>query len=170
MPNPFLSTNQADVLTARYARKGIVIDTNILLLFLVGYIDPGKIEEFKLTCKYTKDEFLLLSRLVKGFEKIIITPQILAEVTNHLDNSKIGDEHVAKSIRAVLYGAGTKEKYFKKDDLIDNGFLSKFGFTDVSVLESAKNGKALVLTDDLKLTGLLRNMECDVLNATDLKN
>lgn len=62
-----------------------LLDTNLLAVFLVGQLGVGYIEKNKKTRNYTSDDFDLLVKLLGNFKDIIITPHILAEITNLID-------------------------------------------------------------------------------------
>ena len=51
-------------LIARYSRKGILIDTNILLLYFIGSFDPGLISSFKRTARFSVEDYETLLILV----------------------------------------------------------------------------------------------------------
>ena len=69
-------------LVPRYKSRGLLIDTNILLLFFVGLYDRSWVERFKRTRRYTAQDFDLLMEIVLRFDRIITTPHILSEVSN----------------------------------------------------------------------------------------
>lgn len=67
-------------------RDGIVLDTNLLLLYCVGLYDPFVISRFtERLSRYTVDDFRLLIRFTRLFKKIIVTPNVLTEVVNLID-------------------------------------------------------------------------------------
>lgn len=41
-------------------RSGLLIDTNLLVLFVVGTVNPGRIEVFKRTRKYNKSDYAVM--------------------------------------------------------------------------------------------------------------
>ena len=63
----------------QYRRKGIIVDTNLLLLVLIG--GTPSIAGFKRTSGYTTKDYKLLLNVIDQFEKLISTPHILAEVS-----------------------------------------------------------------------------------------
>ena len=67
-----------DPLLAKYRRKGVILDTNLLLLLLVGRFVPHAIGEFKLLQNqgFTSADFELLRRLVSTFSTVVVTPHI----------------------------------------------------------------------------------------------
>ena len=69
-------------LIARYRERGAVVDTNLLLLFLIGSYRVDLIRRFKRTQRYFPDDFHLLRRFLSEFRQIVVTPHILTEVTN----------------------------------------------------------------------------------------
>lgn len=76
----------------QYRRKGIIVDTNLLLLALIG--GTSSIVEFKRTCGYSDADYQLLLKVIDQFEKLVSTPHILAEVsnlTNGLHGNKLRD-------------------------------------------------------------------------------
>ena len=70
------------LLIEKHRANGLLIDTNILLVLLVGRTNPKRIPEFQRTQSCTADEYELLERLVSQFKTIITTPHLLTEVSN----------------------------------------------------------------------------------------
>jgi hypothetical protein len=62
--------------------SGLVVDTNLLLLFLIGRTNQNRISKFKRTQAYTIEDFDLLDRFMAEFKIPITTPHILTEVSN----------------------------------------------------------------------------------------
>ncbi len=68
-------------------RSGLLIDTNLLVLFVVGGVNPHRIENFKRTRKYTRADYDLLRRLLKEFYPLYTLAHVMAEVSNLTDLS-----------------------------------------------------------------------------------
>lgn len=68
-------------LVAKYGRRGLVIDSNLLILLLVGMTAKQSISSFKRTRMYSPEDFDLLVDFTKPFNKLT-TPNILTEVSN----------------------------------------------------------------------------------------
>ena len=60
----------------------VILDTNTLLLFLVGTASKDYIEIFKRTENFSKADFDLLIEVLDHAEQIFTTPQVLAETSN----------------------------------------------------------------------------------------
>ena len=74
----------------RYRRKGILIDTNLLLLFVVGSCNVKHIGTFKRTKKFIPADFEALRRMLGNFRRLVTTPNILTEVSNFLGQLPTG--------------------------------------------------------------------------------
>lgn len=156
-------------LVRNYAGKGILIDTNLLLVLIVGSVDPRQVLRFKRTRSYTPQDFKLLVRLIDRFRRIVVTPHILAELTNLLPTGKADALSAGYFTRLVEVLKAAREEHVAKDTMIDSPLLAKIGFTDLSMMEAANGGKYLVLTDDLAAAAYLRLNGCDVLNFNHVR-
>ncbi|MHC5611470.1 MAG: PIN domain-containing protein [Nostoc sp.] len=67
-------------LVRRYCQKGILIDTNILLLFLVGSVNQERINKFNRTQQFIPEDYKLLLAFIGSFQKLVTTPNILTKV------------------------------------------------------------------------------------------
>ena len=63
--------------------KGVVvIDTNLMVLLIVGSASRSYISRHKRLDGYTADDFDMLGLIIAEFSEIILLPHILAEVSN----------------------------------------------------------------------------------------
>src|SRR5438045_51552 len=90
-------------LVGKYRTKGILLDTNLLVLFFVGLLDPGRVSSFSRTKNhgFTKAEFSLLEKIVSSTSaKIITTPHILTE-TSGLIRSEFYDKVQQAALKII---------------------------------------------------------------------
>ena len=66
----------------RHCASGLLVDTNLLLLYLIGRTNRNRISKFKRTQAYTIEDFDLLHRFMAEFKTLITTPHVLTEVSN----------------------------------------------------------------------------------------
>jgi hypothetical protein len=71
-----------ETLLARHRAAGIIVDTNLLLLLLIGSHNPTLISSFKRTTRYTASDFHLLVETLALFSTLLTTAHILTEVSN----------------------------------------------------------------------------------------
>lgn len=72
-----------------YQRSGVLVDTNLLLVYFVGLYDTATgyriINAFRYTKgTYTAGDFEILLSFLQRFRTVVTTPHILAEVSNSL--------------------------------------------------------------------------------------
>ena len=77
----------AGAVIAKYRSKGALIDSNLLVLFLVGSIKKSRILGFKRTQDFTIAGFILLKNLINSFGKLFVTPHVRTQVSDLCDLS-----------------------------------------------------------------------------------
>jgi rRNA-processing protein FCF1 len=156
-----------DEVAARYRTAGLLIDTNVLLLYVVGSYDPGAIPRHKRTDRFVPADYALLLNVFDRFDRVVTTPHVLTE-TNSLAG-QAPEHHKAGIMRAFkVVAARLSEEYTPARVLADNPSFTRFGIADCAVLHEAR-GRHLVLTDDFRLTQLLQHQGTDVINFNHLR-
>ena len=150
-------------LIALYARKGILIDTNILLLYFVGTFDPDRILSFKRTAQFTLEDYRTLLLLLRPFERIVTTPNILTEVGNLSD--KLGASYL--QLFAEQIGL-MEEHYIDSRGIVAQEEFTRIGLTDTGIIHLSRS-EYLVLTDDFPLSQRLEKNGLDVINFNHIR-
>ena len=148
----------------RHHRDGAIVDTNLMLLYLVGRYDVNKIAKFRATRKYDASIFNLLAAILARFRTFYTTPNVITEGDNlsrQVDKAEWGA--ISRALRTLV--AGLSEVAFPSANLVNHAVHAKFGVTDCSILSLA-SGRALVLTDDLNLTVELERRGRPVVNLS----
>jgi len=153
-----------EALFQQYRGKRL-LDANLLLLFLIGTLDRTLIARFKRTAGFSEDDFDVLLNFVPLFRILITTPQLLTEVSslaNALPESlkPIWNRHLMQHAEQVLEVAKPSIELMRQP-----AFLA-FGLGDASIFATAQN--TLILTDDFRLSGLLRSRDLAVINLRDI--
>ena len=151
-----------ELLLTRYKNKGLLIDTNLLLLYFVGMYDPRRIPKFKRTMIFAVEDFYTLWNLFKFFDKIITTPNILTEV-NSLANQLATDLKPDFFSKFSEQLNTLEEHYVETTKVSVSVHFPKLGLTDSGILDLAKN-QYLVLSDDFRLVGYLGKQGIDAIN------
>ncbi len=149
--------------------KGLLIDTNVLLLLLVGSLDPKLTSQIKITANQGFDaaDFYLLRTYIGRFQKLITTPHILAEVSNHADKIKSGfRQQVTQQLIALIEVLDERIESAKVLSRSD-AFL-RFGLTDAAIGRLATKD-VCVLTVDLPLAGYLQKAGVAAINFNHLR-
>ena len=154
-------------LVEKYARRGIVVDTNLLLLLFIGCTNRDRIQRFSRTEKFTQSDYDILGSFLNNFSKIIVTPNILTEVNSMLNH--LGDPERSQCAR--LFGqliSNYDEQYVVSQEVSRQESFVRFGLTDCGIMNVAKD-QYLVITEDLKLACHLQSMGIDVVNFNHIR-
>ena len=127
-------------------RAGILIDTNLLVLFVVGRVNRARIETFKRTRQYTLADYNLLVWALAQFTVVYTVPHILAEVSNLTDLAGFEGFHARRILRQ-----------------------ERLGLVDAVIGEAARAHHCGVLTDDFALYQLLSRESVSVVSFSQLR-
>ncbi|MFH1417334.1 MAG: hypothetical protein ABII12_03500 [Planctomycetota bacterium] len=145
-----------------------MVDTNLLLLYGVGLFDKSLITTFKRTNKYTVADFELVSGVARKCARLITTPHILSEVSNlALGRLRDTQPKCLESFVSLIQEA--HELHIEKDVILAADTFRSFGIPDAGIVELARRGGYLVLTDDFPLAGYLQSHDYPVLNLNHLR-
>ncbi len=149
-------------LIQKYRSKGVLVDTNLLLLFIVGSLNPQLIPQISRTSKYSIKDFQLVESFIEYFGVRVTTPHILAETSNLIGRSKGMHNALGSFIRIVV------EEHTSAASIVDETFFPEFGITDTAML-AISSGKYLVLTDDGPIYGFLLNHGVEAISLSTLR-
>jgi hypothetical protein len=154
-----------DDLIRRHRDSGILIDTNLLLVFLMALWNEKVTLDFKRTQGYTADELTYLKLIVGEFQQWIVTPSVLAEVSNlagQLPHDKRNSFFAFLS--KVLANGPFVERFTELPKVVDDGScFARLGFTDASIERLGASGIP-VLTDDAVLYVRLQQQSIESFN------
>lgn len=159
--------DEIKALLVRYRTLGLLIDTNILLLYVVGLTNRERISRFKRTCQFIPEDFDLLAQIIGSFQTVVTTPNILTEVNGFIN--QLGEPERSRCM--ALFGQAIerlREDYQVSAALAQLPEFQRFGLTDCSMTNLACH-RYLVLTDDLKLTAHLHAQRIDVVNFNNIR-
>ncbi len=160
-----MNSEQPWLTAARAA--GLLVDTNLLVLFAVGTVNRNRIEQFKRTRQYTKADYDLLLRVLEQFTPLYTVAHVLAEVSNLTDLS--GSERL--QVREVLKRTISllKEPEMPSSRAAEHRLYAGLGLVDAAIATIARDHNCAVLTDDLDLYLSLHRDEVPVFNFTHLR-
>jgi rRNA-processing protein FCF1 len=146
------------------AATGLLVDTNLLVLLVVGAINRDRIGTFKRTSKYTKADYELLLRIRARFKTLYTVAHVLAEVSN------LTDLPGAETQRARLFLKNAisllTEAEISSAQAAEDILYPKIGLVDAAIGVVARTHNCSVLTDDLELYLLLSRERVKVINFT----
>lgn len=150
-----------------FKTKGVVVDTNLLLLLFVGGFDPNLVPEFKRTKDYTEIDYYTLVNFLSHFDKIYYTPNIITEITN-LSDSINSDGIFFHFIEQALSSPVFFEEFRATREVTKIKHFVKFGLTDIVNYDLAK--EYLILTNDLKLYSFISSQGLPAINFNHIRD
>jgi hypothetical protein len=154
-------------LIEKHRAKGVLVDTNLLVLFLVGTVTKERITNFKRTGDFTIEDYELLARLIAWFGRLIATPHVLSQVSDFTDMA--GKELVAsRELFRRLVIEQIEETYDGSRVLVADSCFDRFGLTDAAVATVCSRG-VLAFTTDLALYLMLQERNIDALNFNHVR-
>jgi hypothetical protein len=154
-------------LVIRYRNKGILVDTNLFVIFLVGTYDRRQLANCRATKAFRIADFDVLSTFLNKFARLVTTPHILTEVSNLAGKMPESQHGGFRKFFARVIEAVTEEPLAALAISRDENF-PLLGITDTAI-GLVSPGKYLVLTDELNLYGSLGKRGIDVVNFNHIR-
>jgi hypothetical protein len=158
-------TSYIGYLLTKHRSNGAVIDSNLLVLVVIGAYDIERVGRGR-TEKYTPNDYRLMLRVINSIERVIVTPNIITEVDNLARQTAIDKVRLAAAIRNLW--EKISEVYLPSDPAISSHEYEKSGITDTHILSMASEYK-LIITDDLPLYHRLETLRRDAVNINHIR-
>lgn len=128
--------------------KTLILDTNLLVLLVVGMVNKKYISAHKkLHPVYNEEHYNLLVKLLENYSEIIVTPNTLSETSNLL---RMGMKEPAKKEIVTLFKdmiEKTREVYISSGLAAQRSEFIYLGLTDSVLLECGKSNTILLTAD-----------------------
>jgi hypothetical protein len=129
----------------------VALDSNLLLLYLVGATSREHIGKHKRLRAYSMEDFDLLLEQLGNVSSIVLTPNTLTETSNLIDHIGAPAKHqIYETLRILLNSDGAVERYLPSVEVVRATELPRLGLTDSALLDVCSGGIPL-LTADLAL-------------------
>jgi hypothetical protein len=157
----------AGALIEKHRGKGAFVDANLLVLLLVGRINPARIRGFKRTQNFDETDFEILDKLVEWFgAPLAATPHVLSQVSDLTDLSGIERKAVREEFKRAV--AAVKEQYDPARQLVEHQLFNRFGLGDASIAAVCERN-IVVLTADVQLQIALAGSGLDAINFNHVR-
>lgn len=123
--------------------SGYFVDTNLLVLLIVGNVSHGHIPEHKRTKAYTVDDYHKLCSILGKVGQLFVTPSILTEVSNLLCRNK----EMATALRDFIHSPSVEEVRIDSKVVVKRVEFIRLGLTDCGLLEVVKPETPLLTVD-----------------------
>lgn len=124
----------------------ILIDTNALVVLLVGLVDVRLIAQHKRTSIYEEQDFYDLTSIISNLDNLVVLPNVWTEVDNLLNNFRGNHKYKYLQEISTIIKLST-EKYIESKTIIDHESFYDLGLTDSLLLKYADKCKLLITSD-----------------------
>lgn len=146
----------------------ILIDTNALLVLILGLIEPKSISKNKRASIYEEEDFNNLPYMIGDFSNLVIFPNIWTELDNLLNNITGDNKYRYCEILKQLSKKIT-EKYIETSISINSDLFYQLGLTDSLIIYHGKNCD-FIITGDSTLSDLARANQIIVYDLVEERN
>lgn len=126
--------------------RDVLVDSNVLVLFLAGKINAGRIGQYCRNNLYGKDDYEYLVTLIGAYDRIVTCPNVLTEVDNLLNGITGDDKYEYLKLTKAIYQSSI-EKYIASLQASQNSYFDDLGLADSVVLLMAQECDLLISAD-----------------------
>ena len=146
--------------------RRVLLDTNTLLLFIVGNVEPSRLGGKRLE-RFDVDDLERLNGFLAEPVIHVSLPNILTEVSNFVGsgNQHWGDE-ILNAFAAFCHSVD--EKYEPSAEVSAEPLFASLGLTDTAILRIARD-RIKVFTVDHNLANRLSQLGIEVVNLMHFK-
>ena len=133
--------------------RKVVVDSNLLILLVVGLVDVRLIEGQKRLKIFSIDDYLFLKRQLESYDEIVLTPNTLTETSNLILNReanwKTSDKRIGLKLAEMI--DRLDECYIESRKSVGRTEFKYLGLTDSAILELLEDENIELLTTDAAL-------------------
>ena len=147
--------------------RPLAIDTNLLVLLVVGLASKDLIGKHKRLCEFSVADFDLLTVILRAHSHLVVTPNVWTETSNL--SRQIG-EPARNRISAVMRGLidQSEEAYVTSASAAASDEFVRLGLTDAALLE-VKPISIPFVTSDLDLYLAAQKAGREVVNFNHIR-
>ena len=146
----------------------VAVDTNLLLLLIVGRTRRDFIAKHKRLRSYSEWDFDLVAQLLKDVDTVLTTPNVLTEVSNLLVQGVLEPLRTQLLETFSLIVTAMAEQYHPSRSSVDDKSFRTLGLADATWL-CVLDTDAVLITDDSNLTWQAEARGIPVLNLDALR-
>lgn len=152
-----MSPGEIDRLVSEYRGRGLLLDSNLVVLLVVGAVSPECVARHRRTSAYTSDDFEILQRFCGFFARLVTLPNVLTEASDLLYD---GREQAL--LRALCIESWDETTVVSREAAATREY-EYLGLADAAILSST-TASFLVLTDDNRLAAAIMNKQGPVIH------
>ena len=159
---------EAERLLQRHRQSGVLLDTNLLFVYVLGAVDAKLVGTAKKAREFAGTDFDLLVSILDRIRLVIVTAYVATEVSNLATSlSHYHRERFLALFRAFLANQSV-ERHIPLRLVVELEDFDAFGATDTAILRT-RTRPPLVITADADLAIKLESMRRPVINFNHIR-
>ena len=147
--------------------NSVLIDTNLLVLLIVGATDKSLIDRHRRTKEFMTRDFDELCGLLDDFDEFWITSHCLAETSNLLKHTN--DRRVRGLLSTLAtFCSQARESHLPKDQVLTDRNYPRLGVADTGFVQKSKRVN-LSITVDVQLYEAISRLGRNVVNFNHVR-
>lgn len=142
--------------------KAVIIDSNLLLLAIVGSLRQDLVGKHRRLREFRKADYSLLQSEISEFQKFFTLPNVITEVSNLIGSGK---QEICNGACESLaqFVSSADEVYRASKDVVSLPQFFRLGLTDAALLHVSQTGTTTITTDR-HLAGVLESLGLPCIN------
>ena len=125
---------------------GYFLDTNLLILYVVGREGTHIIPKHKRLSGYSEEDFSLLQELLEPVRRVLVTPNTLTETSNLLAQHANPERDLLLEMLRYIIQESEEVVVASADASLNDRFV-QLGLTDAALLEAITEDTPLITVD-----------------------
>jgi hypothetical protein len=151
----------------RTHQAGLLLDTNLLVLFLADRASPEFARRWGRTASFDERYLVPLRAAVGAASRLVTTPHVLTEVSNFTTEGTARDKDHQRLKQLVReFALRARERFISSNQLATDPAFMRLGLAEVAQMFRSRRRRPLILTVDGPLTGELERRGLPVANLT----
>lgn len=146
--------------------RSACLDSNLLVLLLIGQTRPDLIGKHRRVERYGPGDMVLLTDHLSQYAEAVTTDPVITEVSNLIGTRRAEAAAVLAHLRTVV--SRTSVLDVAAAEACDHPGFVRYGYTDTVLTVLAGEG-VTIITDDLPLAGSLAKQDLPVINFSHLR-
>ena len=132
--------------------RPLILDTNLLVLFVVGAVDEGLITRHKRLQAFNVEDYRQVLAMVTACSRLLLTPHVLTETSNLARQVREAAQAEVSAVLKLLI-ARFPEELVSSCSAVEHPRYVQLGLTDAVLLRLSATPGAVLLTTDGDLYG-----------------
>lgn len=125
----------------------LLIDTNLLVLFVVGTAAKEYIVKHKKLTEFTAGDYDRLVKIIARASEVLVTPNTLTETSNLVAYINEPARSKVLAVLRMVIASGSQERYVPSSVAAERKEFVRLGLADAALLEIAAKDVTLLTTD-----------------------